>query len=161
MKRKITEETKRQIKQILAEYFYAHERKEFKRKVWGVATQMVLHWSYIRYVRIANIDDRDIPHWKQELENWILSICETDISKNNSPKARFTAIKEEWDDLEYSFNKEKIFKLLSIKLKKKGYKPTKNEIDVVVNDFIENLPVMMNIMANQDVEEMDSYLETL
>ena len=66
MKRKITEETKRQIKHLLAEYFYAHERKEFKRKVWGVATQMVLHWSYIRYVRIANIDDRNIPHWKQE-----------------------------------------------------------------------------------------------
>ena len=158
----ITSETRKYVKRLITEYFYAHNRKAFKNKIWGTTTQILLHWSYIRYARISNIGDRDIPHWKSELENWLLSVCETDMDKKgNSPQARYVAIKEEWDDMEYTFNTEKIEKLIFLKLKKKTYNPTKEEIRQIAEEFVANIPIMMKIMAEKNIDDLFSYLESL
>lgn len=157
----ITNETRQYVRRLITEYFYDKERKNFKIKVSGTVMQIVLHWSYIRYSRLTQTSEITIPHWKSELYNWLFSICETEISKKDNPKARLIAIQEEWKESGYLDDATRIVKMLAITFKRKGFTITKHQAEQIATEFIDNLPTMINIMANADVFELDSYIESL
>ena len=158
-------DTEKRIRQIVNEEFrklllqeYAYERSDFIDKVYGISKQIVIHWCLIRFAQLTNHNVEYIPHWKKELRAWMYSICEMEIKKNNSFKTRYKAIYETWDKMDYISKPQVIWKVIFGKFTDENVNMKSKEVQQITFEFVENSKMLIEMMANDDMEKINNYI---
>lgn len=140
---------------------YALERSDFMDSIKGISKQIIIHWCLIRFSQITNFNSEYIPHWKHELKNWLFSICEMELKKNNAYKKRYKAIFKLWNKYDFNSKPNVIRKIIFTKFINEKIDMKSKEIEQVINDFIENANNIINLLAIGDVEKINEYVENL
>ena len=137
---------------------YAYERSDFMDRVYGISRQIAIHWCLIRFSQLTNYNVEYIPHWKKELRAWMFSICEMEIKKNNSFKTRYKAIYETWDKMDYISKPQVIWKVIYGKFIDEGINMKTKEVEQITTEFVENSKILIEMMANADMEKINDYI---
>ena len=140
---------------------YALERSDFMDNVRGISRQIIIHWCLINFANLTQSYSDTIPHWKHELKNWLFSVCEMEMKKNNSYRKRHKAILEVWDKYDFINNPSIIKKIIFSKFINEKIDVKSAEIEQTISNFIEDEMNIIELMATGDVEQVNTYVENL
>ena len=153
-------ESQEYVARLLTEM--AYPRQEFKRKADELTTQITQNWCLINYAKLTNNRQEVVEHWKNELSAHITNVAKMKIKKNNSFSMRVNALNEVWvDESEIGRDYETVNMTIFFKFREEQI-PTDDEVyQQVISNLMNEVPILINIMAQGDLCAIQTYITNL
>lgn len=158
VKQLIRDSLRHSIDKVLFEY--ALPLDMFMDRYMNLSQQILENWCLIRYSRLIGREEY-VTHWKHELRGHLLTLARLKINKNNTLAKRYKTILRVWQDLEYTQDVQVINKTVNNKFKKEHFDTSSQEYHQTLYDCMVASTDIVNVLANGEIEQIDSYIESL
>ena len=139
---------------------YAIDRKAFINRVWNLSPMLISHWCLIRYNRLTDREEY-IDHWKNEVFGWMEAIQLLKLKGKNDVESRQKALSQAFNDIEYTTNPKVVKGAIRRKFHDEQIDINLPIIDEIICGFMSDIPQLINLMANDDVQPMREYINSL
>ena len=156
----ITAKAVKILKEELLVEFYALERSDFVDKVSALLSPFTIHWCLIRYARLKNQTEY-IDHWKNEVSTFMFDMARYQLKKGDKRDKRLRAYHEVFVSCDFDTNPDSVLFVCRSKFKKEGISIQDQTVKQVMQDFVNEVPRIMEILSNRNPQEIDSYIESL
>ena len=155
----LIEQVVREQLEMLMEY--SHTRKDFVNRVENLINPIIIHWVLIRFARL-NQNDNYIDHWKHEIQSWAINIMRLRLKNNNNVTNRVSAIQTAFDNLDLLTDIHSIYLTIYTKCEKEGIEVNNNPLlEQAMKECQTDLPIIKNILATQDLNQLQNYIKEL
>ena len=143
---------------------YKNPRKDLVNAAKNNVKELIKHWCVVKFYRETNLPTTNIDHWIGEIANFINNVADTHLKgKMDNFETRKTAIIE-------GFNKEGVLdnpslceRYLVQKLMQERINCSKyvKSINIVAENCFNELPLIIDLIAKNDVYEINNYIDGL
>lgn len=156
----ITKQVTKTLKEELLLEYYALERSDFIDRVSALLSPFTVHWCLIRYARIKDQTEY-IDHWKNEVSTFMFDMARYQLKKGDKRDKRFKAYQEVFATCDFDTNPDSVLFVCRSKFKKEGINIQDEVVYQVMRAFVDEVPLLMGILANRNPQEIDDYIESL
>lgn len=143
-------------------YEMAYSRIDFKRKVDDLIIQITQNWCLINYSKNLGMNPNITNHWKTELGAHISNIAKMKLKNNNSFDARMKVLNEVLiDESEMGKDPEVINMSIFFKFKNEGLSTDDEIYGKTIINFINEVPVLINLLAKGDLNSINNYIDKM
>ena len=149
-------ESREYIAKLTAEMVYP--RQEFKRKADDLTSQITINWCLVNYAKLSGDKQELVWRWKNELSAHITHVAKMKLKKNDSLEARIKALNEVWvDESEIGKDPETVNMTIYFKFVEERISTNNEVYGQVITNLINEVPNMVYIMAQGDLNTINAY----